>query len=770
MTRTSFYASSALAVSLVWSGSAWAQAAGTDTSPTAPQSAATAETPQQGEIVVTASRRSQNLQDVPMSITAVTAKSLENKVATTFFDYATSIPNLSFSVGGVGASSGRSVAIRGIADVNTTGFYIDDSPLSESLDPKILDVERIEVLRGPQGTLYGARSLGGTVRLITVQPDASETSGRLHGSLSTTHNTDRPNYQLDGAINLPVIKDRIGLRIVGLRQYDAGYYSRTFDTAGGGTKTVRNVARSVTNGFSASALVNLTDDLSITPRVLYQSTKLNGYPLADVAVNNSSVVPNVLRVSSLDQRRKFDLPELTEDKWFLGTVDVKLKKSFGTFSYATTIFRRRNRDLEDQSDFIAAAFGLSDQLPTTIEVRHPMNSFTQEVRFASSFKGPVQIVAGAFYNNIQSDEWSPPNIIPGLDAALGGAFGTDFVYQKNWPTTQKDYALYGEVNWALVPKLTAILGGRLFKTETTSSITGLGIVYGGSDSRSARTLKENGFTPKASLQYEFSRGNQIYATVAKGFRPGGPNQLFPSFFGCPEELAGLALTPETAAFYKSDTVWSYEAGAKVTMLDRKLRASVSGFRVDWNNIQQKVQLQCGFDFKNNSGKARSQGFELELTANPVDGLTIGAGGGYVDAKFTESSGGSKFKAGDLIPQVPKWNFNFSGDYRHEVSAGVEGFVHADYAYVSSSNSSINANVNPATGRLVPRIRPSYQIANARIGVSIDNRYEIALFAKNLTDERASLSDITAVSAETPGRARVTINQPRTFGAEVRLRF
>lgn len=723
-----------------------------------------------GEIVVTASRRSQNLQDVPMSITAVTGSALQTKVATTFLDYAVSIPNLSFSVAGVGPSSGRSIAVRGIADVNTTGFYIDDSPLTESLDPKILDVERIEVLRGPQGTLYGARSLGGTVRLITVQPDANEFSGHVHASLSSTRNTDQPNYQIDGALNLPVVKDRIGLRVVALHQYDAGYFSRTYDVPGGGTQTVRNVGRSVTDGFSASALVKITDDLSITPRILYQSTRLNGYQLADVAVDNSSLVPNILRVQSLDQRRMFDLPEASDDKWLLGTVDVKLKKSFGTFSYATTFFHRRTRDVEDQSDFIASAFGISQEIPTTIEVHTPVDSFAQELRFASSFKGPVQVVTGLFYNNVRSNQWSPPNIIPGLDAATGGALGTDFVYEKNWPTSQKDYAVYGEVNWKILPALTATLGGRAFKTKTASSITGAGIVYGGSDSRGKTTLSESGFTPKASLQYEFSRGNQIYGTVAKGFRPGGPNQLFPAFFGCPQELAGLGQTSDSAAFYKSDTVWSYEVGAKTTMFDRKLRASASAFRIDWSDIQQKVQLKCGFDFKTNSGSARSQGFELEFTANPISGLTVGAGGGYVDAKFTESSPNSRFKAGDRIPQVPKWNFNVNADYRREVMPSVEGFVHADYAYVGSSDSSINANVSPVTGHLIPRIRPSYEIVNARIGVLVRSTYEFALFAKNLTDERASLSDITAAAAEAPGRARVTINQPRTIGAEVRVRF
>lgn len=761
MRRTSCYTGSAVSLA-VWcalSESALAQ------SPPRSDEAVTLE-----EIVVTASRRSQNLQDVPMSITAVTAAALENKVATTFIDYAASIPNLSFAVNGVGASSARSVAVRGIADANTTGFYLDDSPLAESLDPKILDVERIEVLRGPQGTLYGARSLGGTVRLITIQPNASETSGRLHASLSNTANTNTPNYQMDGAINLPIVPDRIGLRVVGLHQYEAGFFSRTFDRPGGGTQTVRNVARSITNGVSASAVMLLTEDLSITPRILYQETRTNGYQSADVAVTNGSVMPNVLRVRSLDQRRSFDLPELTKDRWVLGTVDVKLTKSVGTFSYATTVFDRNARDVEDESDFIAAAFGLSQQLPATIDVRHPIKSFAQELRFASSFTGPVQLVTGLFYNNVRSNEWSPPNIIPGIDAATGGALGTDFIYEKIWPSKQQDYALYGEVSWTVAPQVTLTTGARVFKAKTTSSILGDGIVYGGQTIRSESTQTESGVTPKATLQYEFSQGNQIYATAAKGFRPGGPNQLLPDLFGCTQDLAALGLTPGSAAFYQSDSVWSYEMGVKTTLLDQKLRASVAGFRIDWSDIQQKILLQCGFDFKRNSGGARSQGFEFELSATPLSGLMLSAGVGYVDAKFNEASATSRYKVGDRISQVPKWNLNAGVDYRRQFNSSIDGFFHAEYTYVGSSGSSLNANVDPATGRLIPRIRPSYELVNTRLGVSIGNEYEVAIFAKNLTDERASLSDITHAAVEAPGRARVTINQPRTFGVEARYRF
>ncbi|WP_293969209.1 TonB-dependent receptor [Sphingomonas sp.] len=730
--------------------------------------AAKSENTQLGDIVVTATRRQQSVQDVPLSITAVTSETLARKAATNFFDYGSSIPNLSFGNTAEGTTGSRTIAIRGIADRNTTGFYIDETPVSESLDPRIVDVSRIEVLRGPQGTLYGARSMGGTVRLITEQPSTTNFEGRVHGAISTTRNTDRPNYQLDGAINIPIVTDKIGLRVVGVHQQDAGYFARVIGPAGGPTTTRDNIGQSLTDGFSVAALLKPTDRLSITPRILYQNTRLNGFPFADVAVAGGTT-PDVLKPQSLVQRRTLDVPEASRDKWLLATLDIKYDAGFGSFSSASSYFRRRSSDVEDTTDFITAAFGLGNNpIATVAEIRNQTDSYTQELRFASSFRGPFQVVTGVYVNRNETGRSYPSIIVNGLNARLGGAFGTDLLYKTDTPIVQTEYAAYAEGTYNLTNKLKIIAGLRGFSVKTTSSTISDGIIVGGPTVIPRQSQTQSGVTPKASIQYEFSRGNQIYATAAKGFRPGGVNGVVPTALGCAANLTALGRTPESTRFYDSDSVWSYEVGAKATLLNRRLTANASAFRIDWSNIQQRIQLQCGFGFRGNAGAARSQGVELELNVHPTDNFDLSLGFGYTDAKFTQSSPGTRFAEGDRVPQVPHVTANIGGDYRVTLTDRIGGFLHGDFSYVGSSTSSINANTD-ANGRLIPRIRPSYELVNLRLGVNF-GRSEIALFAKNLTDERANLSDALAVGAEVPGKARVTVNPPRTLGVEFRSRF
>jgi len=718
------------------------------------------------EIVVTATRRAESAQSVPMSITAVSSEALENKAATNFFDYGSSIPNLSFGNTGLGASVSRSIAIRGISDANTTGFYIDETPVTESLDPRIVDVERIEVLRGPQGTLYGARSMGGTVRLITTQPDTEEFSGRVHGALSTTERTERPNYAVDGALNLPVVDGKVGLRVVGVYQNDAGYMTRTYGPQGGPTTTIDNIGQQETFGVSAAMLFRVGENVEITPRILYQQTKGNGYPYADVAIPNSQD-PFELVPESLDQRRTFDIAETSSDKWLLGTFDVKLDTGVGTLQSASSYFRRRTSDIEDQTEFAQFAYGYADPLVNAPEFNYQVDSYTQEFRFTSDLDGPFNFVAGVFYSHTDTDQIFPPNIIEGLADATGFT-GTDLNFQATRSSKQDDLSAYAEGTLEITPELKAIVGGRVYKVKSSFSAVFDGFVNGGYNVVPETSISESGVQPKASLQYEFSRGNQIYATAAKGFRPGGSNGLIPTGFGCAEDLQELGLSPEDTRFYNSDSVWSYEAGAKATLLDGRVTANLAGFRIDWSNIQQLVGLQCGFSFRGNAGTARSTGVEFELNGRLTDGLTMNLGVGYTDANFTSSPAGTNVSDGDRVPQVPEFTFNVGADYEFEIGRNAMGFLHADYRYVGDSVSVLNSATD-ISGKVIPRIRPSYSLVDVRGGVEFGN-HEIAIFAKNLTNELVNLGDARALAAELPGRARVQINQPRTIGVEFRSRF
>lgn len=734
-----------------------------------PAGARAAETVVTDEIIVTATRRSETLQNVPMSIHVMTAENLERQAATTFADYATSVPNLTFGTSGEGTTNSRTIAIRGIGDRNTTGFYIDETPVPESLDPRVVDVSRIEVLRGPQGTLYGGRSMGGTVRLVTAQPDTGEMSGRVHAGIADTHGADRPSYQFDAMINLPLVEDKVAVRMVGIHQYDAGFMKREFGPEGSTTR-VDNVARTRTNGASIAVLFKPAEDISLTPRVLYQETQMNGYPFTDLTLPGSG--PVVLEPTSLIQRRQFDVPEASRDKWLLATFDIKLERDFGTFTSASSYFHRRSRDIDDQTDFIAAAFGVPP-IPTTVEVRNNRDNFIQEVRFASSFGGPFEFVSGLYYAHNKGKYAYPPNIIPGLDAAFEAAngfpLGTDLVYVTENPVKQVEKAAYTEITYEIVPQLSAIAGLRAFHVRTTSSKTADGLANGGLSVVPEKSSSESGVTPKFSLQYKFADDNQIFATAAKGFRPGGVNALIPASFGCLDELAELGLTNESAGSFKSDSVWSYEAGVKSRTFDRKLTLNATAFRIDWNSIQQLVRLQCGFGFRGNAGKAKSEGIEIEAALRPAEGLSLEAAFGYTDAKFTETVLTTRRAKGDRVPEIAKYTASFAASYDFPLSNAIDGFVYGDYRYIGKSTSGNNANTDPDTGTLIPRIRPSYEIVNVRGGVRFGN-YEIAAYVKNLTDERASLSDNVAAAVEAPGRARVYINTPRSIGIEARVNF
>ena len=330
------------------------------------------------EVIVTAQKRSESEQTVPMSITTFSAQALEAKAINDFFDYATKVPNLAFAPTGDGVGTARTVSIRGVSGDNATGFYIDDIPLPDSVDPRVLDIDHIEVLRGPQGTLYGARSMGGTVRVITKEPELSQFSATVHGGLSDTDRTDQPNYTADGIVNLPLIQDRLALRLTGFYDYEAGYFKRTWctdpATAGvtcfplstTGRSGTSNVAAIDTYGGSASLTIKATDAITITPRVMVQRTGYNGFPLGDFnSVPNNGIgfpapsgpytLPQPLVTNNFTQARFFNIPEGGTDWWDLYSLALHWKTGIGEFISSTAYFDRKVNETEDESEFVWAA-------------------------------------------------------------------------------------------------------------------------------------------------------------------------------------------------------------------------------------------------------------------------------------------------------------------------------------------------------------------------------------------------------------------------------
>ena len=761
------------------------------------------------EVVVTAQKRSESQQSVPLSMTTFGSAALQEKSINTFFDYATKVPNLAFASTGDGVGTARTISIRGISGDNVTAMYIDETPLPDSLDPRVLDIDHIEVLRGPQGDLYGARSMGGTVRIITKQADFENFSATVHGGVSSTAHTDQPNYTGDATLNIPLVRDRVALRITGFYDEEAGYFKRSYctnpATAGvscfplstTGVTTVNNVGAIDTSGGSLTLAIKATDALTITPRIMLQRASYNGFPLADYNTTpgngygfpvptpaTGASVPSEMEPTSLTQARLFNTPEGGSDRWDLYSVGVHWVTDVGELVSSTAYFDRRVDETENESEFIWAditsgAGGAPS--PSPIEEIKDYQRFVEEVRWASSLKGPVQFVAGGFYSDFHgrlpfAAEY-PGATSPGLDATLLGPGNgeltpgfPDLIFKQDFHTDIKEPALFGNVNYTW-NAWKATVGLRWYSVKTTSSGYEEGLVTGGGPavvSPPAQTT-ENGVNPKFEIDYHFDPDQMVYALASKGFRPGGLVPIVPA--GAPgtgaDCVAALkAVNPnitlaQTRSF-NSDSLWNYELGTKTSWLDHKVTFDAAAFYIDWKNIQQEILLSCGFQYTANAGAAVSKGGEMEIRARPLQPLEFSLGVGYQNAKITESSAASPQLVGSPIYQVPDWTANTAVTYTVPLTGEWLFVGAADWSYIGRSYS---GNNDPAD----PRERPSYRLINTRLALT-RGQLEIAFVGKNLTDELTNLGDNRSIAAEVPGRPRLFVNQPRTLGIEVRQSF
>lgn len=688
------------------------------------------------DIVVTAQRRAESAQKVPLSITVLGGDQIEKEGFRSFQDYATRVPNLSFSQGGSSIGGlGQAISLRGIYGTNTTGVYLDDTPLPGSVDPQVVDLERIEVLRGPQGTLYGARSMGGTVRLITRQPDAGAFSSSAHAIISSTRNGGA-NGTADGSLNIPVIADTLGVRAFAFWDYQSGVFTRVPSADAPTQYSPRdNLGSTRRYGGALAARLQLFDKaLSITPRVVIQRSRTNAQPYADVAAGN------------FVQKRLFDLDDSGSDDWNLFSLTSRYGADFGEFVSVTSQFDRDASDAENASEAISGLVGFT--VPSLFRGLSRGRTFVQEFRFTSAFKGPLQITLGAFYQKANLLTEIPPNIIDGI--------GDFYDYRSRNRTTEK--ALYGEAHLDLSDKLQVIAGLRYFRNLVSLSVTQGGAAIGSGAGTFDQVQRESGFNPKFGVKYALTPRVNLFANAAKGFRVGGANAYSENI--CAADREALGISADAARSYRSDSVWSYEAGIKSSFFDNRLIVNATGFHINWSNIQQSVALACGFSIDQNGGRARSDGFELEVRNSPVKGLTLGAGAGYTDARITDPGALAILTPGARIQQVPRWNFTASADYEFAVR-NLPLTFHGDVSHVGSSLSRSNL--------LTGRVRPAYELANLRLGTDF-KRFNLTVFVENLFDKIPNLADVPPLAVENPDRPRIAAGRPRTIGLDLRAKF
>lgn len=703
------------------------------------------------DIIVTARKRSESVQKIPESIRAITSQDLQRLGADSLEGYAGVTPSLQLT----GTRAATQVVIRGITagPVNhdqsqikeTVGIYLDETPIAvQRYNPnlRLFDIEQIEVLRGPQGTLYGAGSMAGAIRMITKKPQAHSVEAEVEASAATvTHGSE--DYSLDGMVNLPVVSDVLAVRAVGSYRRDAGY--------------IDNVSLNIPDANSNDAYIGRValrytpeSPFSFDTMLLWQDTKYRTQStyVAEAGLLNSNAI----------------LLEPAHDRLFIASATARYDAGFGDITVVGSYLRKKYDYSMEVGSFPSFITGGHEDLGTVAYNYSSQRNYSVEARVASKPDSAIRWIVGAFYQHSQN-AYGQDVTAPGVDA-LGGIDSTQFaaapdqLYFSAIDIREKQLALFGEVNVPVTEQLTLSVGGRQFFAWQNSSVDFAGIFAFPNIGVARAKNEEDGFNPKVNVSYQIDNDRMVYVQASKGFRLGGTNEPVPQPL-CTADLQARGFDAAPTSF-KSDSLWNYEAGAKTSWLDRRLTVNASVYRVDWKSPQVTAQLACGFNVFVNAGGLRVYGAELETSVRPIDGLTLTAGGAYTDSKLTSDLPFVNGREGDHAPYTPRWTFNTSADYRQSLSDQLEAFAFVNYQHTGERNQ----NFNPiAPGNIV---LPAYGSLNARIGLNSDH-WSLELFGQNLTNSLGELNRRFTPFSFIPATL-VTVVKPRTIGVKARYKL
>jgi outer membrane receptor protein involved in Fe transport len=706
------------------------------------------------EIIVTATRRETALKDAPLSIGALSGADLRAIGARDIVDYFEHVPGLNYNEDAFG---GYRIIIRGIAAgtfVETrplSAFYLDETPLmtiasGSAADPQwggarpqAVDVARVEVLRGPQGTLFGASALGGAVRMITNRPDPRRFDASVDAGYSMTAHGDSGN-SMSGVVNVPIVADRLALRAIAYRRDDGGY----IDNVESGQLDVNDVT---TSGARLALLWNATPALSLLFRAQAQDRSSGGFGAADVAAGPYEQIRYV--------------SEHDDERWRLYTLELNYDLPRARLTFVTSSLDRDPALAKDNTLFIDRILGVFN--PTTNVFDDSVDDTIHEVRIASTSDNKISWLGGLYYQH-QTRTWHQDQPSPGFDALTQGSaarFGyPDNLEHARFSGTVRQVAAYGEVSYrpSKVWEITA--GARWFEFDYGIDDAQDGLLAGGPSPPIRATTDEHGVTPKIGLAYRANDRLLLFANAAQGFRPGGTNEFTNSQVEhCAGVLAGLGLAVPPSRGYESDSLWNFEVGAKTTWLNERLAADATVYHIRWDDMQTPRTLFCPMDAMNlieNVGKATSDGAELELSWRPLDWLQIGFGAARTNARLAADAPTIVGTAGEPLPTVPEWTFEASIESQFRFTGRVRGFVRADYTGVDSSWSDYDEAVR--------RLTPSRKTLDLRLGARFD-KWWLELYADNVLDERGVLLYTNNIVGEWQA-----LTTPRTIGLHARVEF
>jgi iron complex outermembrane recepter protein len=745
------------------------------------------------EVVVTAQKREEKLHDVPMGVTAITADELQKQQLVSLDDLQSKVPGLSLTQVKPGETrlTLRGQNVGGIGSTVTT--YIDDTPFGSSNalangffftgDFDTWDLQRVEVLRGPQGTLYGAGSEGGLLKYVTNAPDPTKFAAAVQaGGEDVAHGEGAGSGK--GMINLP-IGDRAAFRLSGYYEGLPGYVN---DPSLG----EKDVNRGYREGVHAALLVNFTDNLSMRLNAFGQDLHTDGSPNIDVVgVGNLPLTPPANQLEpqngNFNQQRFINEPNTFAYRIYSGTLNWNI--GWGTLTSITSYgitHQGGNSDVTSTAaapgtgpsgtfgDVATSLLGLVAPPPpgaTAVAglaepVANNIRKWTQEFRLASSAGQALEWQLGAFYTHESSslDQILPLFYIPTqVYAPLPQALGGPSLENSSLDAVYREWAGFAEVTYHFGPQFDLGLGGRWSENEQSANQVTSGAlltITGQANPQLALgTSKDTDFTYSIAPRWHVNSDTMVYGRIATGYRPGGPNDLPPT--------APASVQRE----YQADRTTNYELGVRSDLLDKRLSVDVAAFLVDWKKIQLFEEFQVAgqppFGIDANGGTARSKGLEWTLALTPVTGLTFTLTGAYIDASLTSPATDVGGNTGDPLPYVPKFSTSLDGAYTWHAFGDYVAFTGATWSYIGSRFNDFSA-VPGATFEPEPRPElPSYDAVDLRAGLE-NGRWTFELYGKNLGDNRAI---VYYTNSGTPNYGgAIDYLQPRTLGAAVTVRF
>ncbi len=752
------------------------------------------------EIVVTAQRRSERLMDVPMSITAFGQEKLDQQGLRTIDDLTRVAPGVTFLRNGMSSSGnyndeGSDISIRGIdstAGSATTGIYVDDTPIqTRHLNfgtvnpyPALFDLDRVEVLKGPQGTLFGAGSMGGTIRFITPEASLTKYSGYARAEFGQIDGGG-VNSEAGAAFGGPIIDGVLGFRVSASFREDGGWVNRVTytpppstigpsgETLYSGLPTITGIAEKNANWkdtqtFRAALKWQPTDNLTIDPSLYVQTLHIND--TAAYWLNISDAAGNHYNNGNAQRNP-------STDPFWVGATKVTWNQPWANITSNTSYFSRQQHSISDYSQWYDTVF-LYNQYPPANGINSAyftdhQDNFSQEFRASSTdAQARLQWNLGLFYTH--TNENSTEYVVSPIGGA--GLPGNLVYLQPRFSMIDKQLALFGEASWKLTDTLKASVGLRY------SDLKFNGVVqeieqgsFGNLNVNTPSAGESKPVTPRFVLNYQPDADSLYYASAAKGFRPGGINTTLPA------NCLPAGLSPAAAAApFTPDSLWQYEVGTKNTLLDRHLTVSASAYYLQWKNIQQFVYLSCGLGFDYNLGEATGKGGDVELEWRATDGLTLGFTAAYTDTSFNNNitlPGGTDqlVAAGDHLAASP-WNIDLNGEYSWKGSQ-YEPYLRLDYQYATAQNSLVPyqdpANL-PNADTTQPGL-PVIRMLNLRAGVRL-NGFDVSLFATNALNYHTPIFVARDFAATNYGLQNLDTNYfgrgyaPRTIGVTATYKF